>query len=188
MAIRGLVITLLMTLGVALGLLPQPASAAEETSIGRETGLPLPRFVSLKRDSVNLRVGPGRKYAIAWQYRRRGLPVEVIQEFDQWRRIRDSEGATGWVLHSLLSSRRTALIAPWERPLTAQGQAMKDIFLDGKRSASINASTVARLQAGLLVDVEECLPQWCAVKANGTDFWLTRDKLWGIYPDENVGS
>lgn len=188
MAIKGLAITLLMSLGIALGLLPQPAKAAGEAGIGRETGLPLPRFVSLKRDFVNLRVGPGRKYSIAWQYRQQGLPVEVIQEFDQWRRIRDSEGATGWVLHTLLSSRRTALIAPWKRPLTVDGRTMEAVFLNGKRTASMDASTVARPQAGLLVDVEECLPQWCAVKAHGTGFWLTRDQLWGIYPDESLGS
>ena len=102
-------------LGAVLMTLSGPAMASDGASKkGRETGLPIPRFVSLKAKAVNLRVGPGKKYAIEWHYKKRGLPVEVIQEFDRWRRVRDADGATGWVLHSLLSAKRTAVIAPWD--------------------------------------------------------------------------
>jgi len=114
-----LVVSAIIALGLTLGAQNTPVSASESGSVaqktGRETGLALPRFVSLKSKSVNLRVGPGRKYAITWRYQRRGLPVEVIQEFDQWRRIRDADGVTGWVLHSLLSAKRTAVVAPTEK-------------------------------------------------------------------------
>src|SRR6516225_828217 len=78
------------------------------------SGLQIPRYVSLKSDRVNLRQGPGTEYPIAWVFRRAGLPVEVIREFDGWRQVRDSEGTTGWVLASLWSGRRTAVVLPWE--------------------------------------------------------------------------
>jgi len=81
---------------------------------GPSSGLPMPRFVSLKADEVNVRKGPGWDHAVAWIFRRAGLPVEVIAEFDVWRQVRDSEGATGWVIGSLLSGRRTVLVAPWQ--------------------------------------------------------------------------
>ncbi len=81
---------------------------------GPITGLPTPRFVSLKADEVNVRRGPGWDHAVAWVFHRAGLPVEVIAEFDVWREVRDSEGATGWVAGTLLSGRRTVLVAPWE--------------------------------------------------------------------------
>ena len=74
----------------------------------------MPQFVSLKADEVNVRKGPGWDHAVAWVFRRAGLPVEVIAEFDVWRQVRDSEGATGWVIGSLLSGRRTVLVAPWQ--------------------------------------------------------------------------
>lgn len=181
-----LAITGLILLGLGLGIASTPVLAASAgLQIGRETGLPLPRFVSLKSRAVNLRVGPGRKYSISWQYKKRGLPVEVIQEFDQWRRIRDSEGSTGWVLHSLLSGQRTAIVAPWEKPNVEFGKPVKASFFEGKGDAASDASTIARLQAGLMVRVEACRNQWCSVEAQGVPFWLKQDTLWGVYPDEN---
>lgn len=184
---RTALIALMIATGLMLGNLSNSAHAADAgTKIGRETGLPLPRFVSFKRGSVNLRVGPGRKYEIKWNYRRRNLPVEVVQEFDQWRRVRDAEGTTGWVLHSMLSSKRTAIIAPWDGPETVEGQVVKAAFLDGKGSASNSASTVAKPQAGLQVNVDECNGKWCAVEVQGTGFWLVQEKLWGVYPGEKI--
>jgi len=186
--LKTLLIALMIATGLLLGNIGKPAQAMEVgIKLGRETGLPLPRFVSFKRNSVNLRVGPGRKYGIKWHYRRTGLPVEVVQEFDQWRRVRDAEGTTGWVLHSLLSSRRTAIVAPWDQPAAAEGQVVKASFLDGKGSASRSASTVAKPQAGLQVNVEECDGRWCAVEVQGTGFWLEQEKLWGVYPGEKLG-
>ncbi len=77
------------------------------------SGLPLPRFVSLKSDRVNVRAGPGQSHRVAWVFSRAGLPVEIVAEFENWRRIRDSDGSEGWVFHSLLSGRRTGVVAPW---------------------------------------------------------------------------
>ena len=179
-----LFVTCLIILGVALGAFSEAAYAADAEKAGRETGLPLPRFVSLKAKSVNLRVGPGRKYKIAWHYRKKGLPVEVIQEFDQWRRIRDSDGSTGWVLHSLLSSKRTAILAPWD--VRKDGAVTRAVFHEGKKNAHKNASTVANLQSGLLVDVDACYAGWCEVEAQSVRFYLKQYKLWGVYPDEGI--
>ncbi|MDB5486173.1 MAG: aspartyl-trna synthetase, partial [Tardiphaga sp.] len=74
------------------------------------SGLPIPRYVSLKSDHVNVRAGPTKDNDVAWVYTRSGLPVEITAEFENWRRVRDSEGAEGWVYHSLLSGRRTAVV------------------------------------------------------------------------------
>ena len=182
-----LAVTGLIMLGLALGLSIPPSMAADGSiTHGRETGLPLPRFVSLKAKNVNLRVGPGRKYAINWQYRKQGLPVEIIQEFDQWRRIRDSDGASGWVLHSLLSSKRTAIIAPWERPKIEMGKPVVRVLFDGKDTASHDSTTIAKLQPGLMVSVHECSTTWCEVEAQNTRFWIKHTKMWGVYPAETV--
>src|ERR1700712_4043947 len=98
-------------LGVVLALCAGGAMAEEKGPPGT-TGLPVPRFVSLKSDKVNVRAGPAKEQEVAWVYSRSALPVEVTAEFENWRRIRDWEGAEGWVYHSLLSGRRTALVSP----------------------------------------------------------------------------
>src|ERR1700743_961106 len=82
---------------------------------GSVSGLPVPRYVSLKSDRVNLREGPSKDHQTSWVFQRAGLPVEITAESDNWRRIRDSEGTEGWVLQSLLSGRRTVLVAPWKK-------------------------------------------------------------------------
>lgn len=153
---------------------------------GLVTDLPIPRFVSLKAVAVNFRVGPGRKYAISWQYKKRGLPVEVIQEFDRWRRVRDSQGTTGWVLHSLLSARRTALVAPWDRTSDANGKVIDAAMHEGKYRANKDSSTSAKMQAGLLVDIQECDAGWCRIEAFKSSAWMQQEKLWGTYPGEKV--
>jgi SH3-like domain-containing protein len=96
-----------------------PGVAHAQSAGKGPSGLPLPRFVSLKATRVNLRIGPGRDYAVAWLYTRPGVPMEVIQEYDNWRRVRDAEGTEGWVYQSLLSGDRTATVAPWK---AASGQ------------------------------------------------------------------
>src|SRR3981189_1215322 len=95
--------------GSALGASISPGFSAKD-SAQTTSGLPLPRYVSLKSDHVNVRAGPTKDNDVAWVYTRSGLPVEITAEFENWRRVRDSEGAEGWVYHSLLSGRRTAVI------------------------------------------------------------------------------
>ena len=150
-------------------------AAAQGTTTGA-TGLPLPRFVSLKSDRVNVRLGPSREHGIAWTFVHTGLPVEIIQEFENWRRIRDWEGKQGWVFHSLLSSRRTALVTPWEKssrtPLRARSRSDADI--------------VAELEPFVLTSITECVGGWCRVNGSNYDGWLDQTRLFGVYPDESI--
>ncbi|MDZ4321647.1 MAG: SH3 domain-containing protein [Phenylobacterium sp.] len=140
-----------------------------------QSGLPVPRFVSLKSDAVNVRRGPSREHDIVWRYVRAGLPVEVTQEFDNWRRIRDFEGAEGWVFHSLLSGTRTALVAPWDK-----SDAPIALYADADRSARITA----KVEPGVQAVVEECTGLWCQLKGVGFSGWIEQPSLWGVYPDE----
>ena len=142
------------------------------------SGLPLPRFVSIKANRVNLRIGPGRNYAVSWLYVKPGLPVEIIQEYDNWRRIRDSEGTEGWVYQSLLSGERTAMTAPWKK-----GDA-KDDYINMHREARSNADVVARLEPGVVVSVKACDGDWCEAQADGTSGWVQQSEIWGAYPGE----
>jgi SH3-like domain-containing protein len=139
------------------------------------SGLPLPRFVSLKADEVNVRRGPGWDHAVAWVFRRIGLPVEVIAEHDVWRQVRDSEGATGWVLGSLLSGRRTVLIAPWKTD-----KRTIDLYEEADKANSVKA----KLAPGVLGDVQKCDGGWCRIEAGGVSGYITQDLLWGAYPGE----
>ena len=142
------------------------------------SGLPLPRFVSLKAKRVNLRVGPGRDYAVAWLYTKSGVPMEVIQEYDNWRRVRDAEGTEGWVYQSLLSGDRTAITAPWKN---SDGQ---EDFIDMHREARGSADIVARLEPGVVVEVKACDGDWCEAEADGISGWVVQSEIWGAYPGE----
>lgn len=145
------------------------------------SGLPVPRFVSLKSDRVNLRNGPGTEYPTSWVFQRAGLPVEVIKEYEGWRQVRDAEGSTGWVLHSLLSGRRTALVMPWE--LKGDGP-RPQIALRASDSAS--ARSVVSIEAGVIANVHSCDGRWCYVSIESFKGYLEQAKLWGVYPNEVV--
>ena len=148
---------------------------------GAASGQPVPRFVSLKSDRVNVRRGPGPEHGIDWVFRRAGLPVEVIAEAEIWRRVRDSEGATGWVLASLLSGRRTALIEPWEVKANAPPPQVQ-ILSEGREGAAV----VARVEAGVIAGVRSCDGRWCAVIINDLRGYVEQRRLWGVYKGESV--
>jgi SH3-like domain-containing protein len=146
-----------------------------------ESGLPLPRFVSLKADRVNLRAGPGTDYPTSWVYRRAGLPLEVLSEFEGWRQVRDAEGATGWVVQSLLSGRRTALVTPWDiKPKTPAPQ------LPVRVSDSESARVIVNVEAGVIANVHSCDGLWCHVSIDKFTGYLPQKKLWGVYENEIV--
>jgi SH3-like domain-containing protein len=161
----------------------EPALAqGSETTAGKATGLPVPRYVSLKTDRVNLREGPSKDHRTSWVFQRAGLPVEITAEFETWRRIRDAEGTEGWVLHSLLSGRRTALVTPF-----AKGD-LTPVPLQER--AEDRAEVVARLQPGVIANVRQCTGSWCrvVVPQPGGELagYLRQDRLWGVYPNEKV--
>ena len=163
------VLTMLSALILAPGL-------AAADPVGSVTKLPLPRFASLKTDRVNLREGPSKDHATKWVYERAGLPVEITAEFEIWRRVRDSEGVEGWVLHSLLSGRRTALVTPNKKGENSEIYARP----------SDSAELAATLQSGVIVNIRNCDGAWCLVDGDGFKGYIEQVKLWGVYPNEKV--
>ncbi|MGD9543860.1 MAG: SH3 domain-containing protein [Methylocystis sp.] len=144
---------------------------AQEPQKGPVSGLPLPRYVSLKSDRVNVREGPSKEHPTLWVYERAALPVEITAEFETWRKIRDSEGSEGWVLHSLLSGRRTALVAPWKK----EPQLLV---------AADHSTPTAKLGPGVIGNLRGCDGQWCRIAGKGFDGYMQQENLWGVYPGE----
>jgi SH3-like domain-containing protein len=169
-----------LRLAVALLVLTTLGSAAKTDPLaaGAASGLPVPRFVSLKSDRVNVRGGPTKDHEVVWVYTKAALPVEITAEFDNWRRVRDWDGGEGWVYHSLLSGRRTIMVAPKAKA--------KDELLSLHGSADRNGSLVARLQPGVLAAVKRCTGEWCRIVGDGFDGWIEQDRLWGVYPNEKI--
>jgi SH3-like domain-containing protein len=159
---------------LALAILPSAWAADAPTAAakGSNTGLPVPRFVSLGADKVNVRSGPGDRYPITWQFQRRALPVEITAEFEYWRRIRDIDGAEGWVHKNLLNGRRFALITGTTRSL----------FTDPSRTAEV----VLQAEAGVQGRVLTCRTGWCRLEIEKRRGWLPQDELWGVYPNEVI--
>lgn len=148
------------------------ARAAEALRTG-PSGLPLPRFVSLGASEVNVRVGPSQRHRVKWTFRKRGLPVEIVAEFGNWRRVRDSDGEEGWVHGALLSGERTALVSPWGGDLVP--------LRPEPRSGS---EPLAMLEPLVLTAVEGCDGSWCRVAVRRFRGVVPQAALWGVYPRE----
>jgi len=166
-----------LLLAVGLALLATQ-SAAQEVAAGPVSGLPLPRYVSLKSDRVNLREGPSKEHRTSWVFQRAGLPVEITAEFETWRRVRDADGTEGWVLHSLLSGRRTVLVSPWSKN-KSEPFSLRDAANEG-------GAVVATLEPGVIANVQSCQNAWCRVTTNKITGYIRQDRLWGVYPNESV--
>ncbi len=152
------------------------ARAAGDVATGSVSGLPVPRFVSLKSDRVNVRSGPNKDQEVRWVYTRAGMPVEITAEFENWRRIRDWEGSEGWVYHSLLSGKRTAVVVP----------KLKDEMVPLYESADVKSPLMARLQAGVVGTLKSCTGTWCEFAGKSFDGWIQQERVWGAYPNEKV--
>jgi SH3-like domain-containing protein len=159
----------------------QTATAATAQVSAGASGLPLPRFVSLKSDRVNMRSGPGTEYPTSWVFKRIGMPVEVLKEFEGWRQIRDSDGTTGWVLGSNLSGRRTAVVQPWD--IKSGQPAVQTQLTD---DADPKARVVAVLEAGVLGSVMTCSGRWCRIAVGEIRGYIEQKRLWGVYDGEIV--
>ena len=146
---------------------PAPMAAAN-----KGTGLPLPRFVSLRANEVNLRTGPGVQYPVDWVYLRRKLPVEIIAEYGTWRKVRDWQGTQGWVHQSMLSGLRTFIVTGSTRTI--------------RRKSDAGSDAVATLEAGVIGNLVSCpnLDGWCRVEAAGNKGWLRRVDFWGVLRSE----
>lgn len=149
-----------------------PAVAAEPQK--GESGLPVPRFVSLKSDEINVRSGPGTRYPIQWVYHKEGLPVEVIEEFDYWRKIRDMEGSGGWVHKGMLAGTRTAAI---------KGKTAQTLRAEPEDSAN----PVLKAEPKVVGKISECDKEWCRMQIEGRKGWIRKKFLFGVYPKETFG-
>jgi SH3-like domain-containing protein len=146
--------------------------ASSFTASAAEKNLPIPRFVSLRSDQVNVRTGPGERYPIDWIFNRKDLPVEIVAEFENWRKIRDYDGAEGWVHQRMLVGRRSILV--------------RDKIRELHRKPEPAAEVVARLEPNVVARLMECQGSWCRVEAQGISGWLQRNEFWGVYPNETV--
>ena len=155
------------TLALCLGTQTLPASAKEQQA------LPIPRFVTLGADEVNLRTGPGTRYPIRLVVKRDGLPVEIIREFDVWRQVRDKDGDEGWVHKSMLSGARTIIVTC----------AVQTVY----KKPDDTTRPVVRLEPNVVAGLEECKDAWCRISIGGYEGWIRRTSIWGVYADENIG-
>ena len=143
------------------------ASAAES-----EANQKVPRFVSLRSDQANLRVGPGENYPIDWVLTRKDMPVEIIRQFENWRMIRDWQGTEGWVHERMVAGKRAVVVKGGIRTL--------------HRQPDPASPAVARAEPGVVARLLECRADWCRVEAAENTGWVQRGDLWGLYPDEIV--
>lgn len=158
-----------LLLAVTAGAAPLWA-ATKEKNLTQVTGLPVPRFVTLRSGEVNVRTGPGVRYPVEWVFTRKEMPVEITAEFDTWRRIRDWEGSEGWVHQSMLSGKRGVVVLGAQRTI--------------RKEPSTDAPMVARAQPGVMGWLSKCRGEWCQVDLKGYKGWLKRGDVWGVYPDE----
>jgi len=160
----------LMAVGLAWG---NPSGANAES--GSETGLKLPRMVSLRSSLVNARSGPGIRYPIEWIYKQKGAPVEIVSEFELWRKIKDWEGSETWVHKAMLSERRFVRV-------TTPGE--NNIYAKPEEGAKV----VAKVEDGAVGEVSECptAKGMCLIKFDNIQGWMDRDDLFGIYDNEVI--
>lgn len=148
--------------GIAMGQSNKSNSLASDTL----------RYASLRANEVNVRAGPGVRYPVKWVFVRKLLPVAITADFESWRKIRDSEGAEGWVHRAMLSAKRSVLVTGQTRTL--------------RRRASDTAPAVARLTPGIVARVESCDKVWCRVSVQSYTGWLRQDGLYGVRIDEVI--
>jgi SH3-like domain-containing protein len=161
------ILVLCFALSATLPVTVPVASAAEP-----EPGARLPRFVSLRSDQVNLRVGPGENYPIQWVLTRKEMPVEIIREFEHWRMIRDWQGTEGWVHERMVTGKRAVVVKGGVRAL--------------HRLPDPASQVVARAEPGVFARLIECRGVWCRIEAADIAGWVQRIEVWGVYPDEAV--
>ena len=163
---------------VALAIAGLPATGSAQgadkaNSLQRKgSGLPIPRFASLRSDEVNVRTGPGARYPIEWVFKRKSMPVEIVAEYENWRKIRDWQGASGWVHQSLLTGKRSFIIPAKPAAL--------------HKTPATSAEVVAKLEPEVVGEIRSCAGDWCRVRVSGAIGWLERTGMWGVYKSEPI--
>ena len=156
-------------LGAVLALCLASAGAAGAER-GQVTNLPVPRFVSLKASEGNARRGPSLSHRVDWVFVRRDMPLRVTGEYGHWRRVEDRDGQGGWIHYSLLSGVRTVIVEDDMLPLLVRPDPA--------------ARVAAKVEAGVIARLDECEPDWCAIRAGSAKGWAPKSALWGVAPDE----
>ena len=142
------------------------------TAQRKGSGLPIPRFASLRSDEVNVRTGPGSRYPVDWVFKRKAMPVEIVAEYENYRKIRDWQGASGWVHQSLLTGKRSFIIASKAASL--------------HKTPASSAEVVAKLEPEVMGEIRSCAGDWCRVKTASVTGWVERTRLWGVYKSEPI--
>ena len=154
---RGLVAAVLLGLGA-------PAAAQDKVP---------PYWASIASGEAMTRAGPGRTYPGLWLYKRRDLPVRVLKLYENWRLIEDPDGAKGWMLVTLLSDRRTAIVKPGEP---------RDIRTEPGEGAAVRY----RAEPGVVGRIEKCSSGWCRIEIGKRRGYIRTSDVWGVAPNEVV--
>lgn len=146
-------------------LFPYLCNAAEKAA------LPIPRFVSIKASEANIRTGPNIRYPIQWVFVKKGEPVEIIAEFEQWRKVRDKQGDQGWIHESMLSGHRHIIII---------GNKPQMLY----KESSTASNPILRVEPEVRGSLLSCTKEWCNISIANTKGWMEKSNLWGVYPNE----
>ena len=141
--------------------------------IGQVTGYKISRFVSLKSDDINLRIGSSTNYPIILKYVAKNMPVEITDEYERWRKIRDKEGNEGWIYGDLLKGDRFAIIIKNNE---------SNIYVFSKPDG-VPIGEIGKLN---IVTIKVCLKKWCKIKFDSHKGWINKKNLWGIYENERI--
>ena len=137
---------------------------------GAVTGFDIPRFVSLKSNEINMRVGPSINYPINIKYVKKNLPIEIIDEFELWRKVRDHKNNIGWIKKGLLKGDRYILT----------GIKNNNVVIFNRPSGR----EIGIIKKNNILKLEVCLPDWCYISHQNIQGWSSKENIWGIYKDE----
>ena len=151
-------------------------SHTSNADIGKETGLEIPRYVSLKSNDANIRVGPSKNYPIEIKYIKKNFPLKVLEEYEDWRKVEDFQKNFGWIHKSLISSSRTGIV------LSNDNKTIKLLN-------TLNGSVIGEVGKGNIVFLEKCKIDWCLVSSGNYKGWINKKYIWGVKEKEiiNIG-
>ena len=147
-----------------------PAAAQEARLVVQGSGLPVPRFVTTKSAKVNMRLGPGREYPVAWVYKKKHFPLKVVAEFDVWRKVEDPDGSTGWIHSPLLTLQRFVLVT----------EAVAEI----RAAPEADAALTGVAERGVLLELLYCEEGWCRLSHEKARGWVPASLIWGVLESE----
>ncbi len=167
--------TLLLLLAAPMAMAQEPPPnpvPSNPDALKNRSGLPFPRFASLRSSRAYLRAGPGKEYPVVWVFVRPGVPLEVTYEWNVWRRVRDADGAEGWMDRAMLSTDRSFQITRTTRNLHAR--------------PDLSSPIVLRAEPGVAARIILCEGRWCRIEAEGRSGYILREQGFGTYPDERI--